>query len=884
MEYYRCGKEETLRSVRSSERGLSGKEAEERLKQRGWNALTEQKRRSPLVLFFSQFKDFMTILLMIAAGISAVMSFITRDRNDLVDTIILLVIILLNNVVGFVQQYRADNAIEKMKTMSVCLVKVRRDGKEILLDSKRLAPGDIVFFEEGDLVPADCRILSAKNLKCNESALTGESAEVEKSEKTIGKSVPLGDRKNMLYSSTYVVRGQATAVVVETGMRTEIGKIAGLITHAEILQTPLEKALEKLGKVISACVVGIAAFLFVFGALFRDIDVLPNFMTSVAVAVAAIPEGLPAVVTVLMAMGVQKMSRRRAIVRKLQAVETLGGCDCICSDKTGTLTQNKMTVQAVFTFGKSGESRLFECMAYCNTVKGERGRFIGDATEIALKNYLEEKGIRVGNAQKEDEIPFDSDRKMMSVFMRTQEGGFCYSKGGAEVLLKKCDRILDGGQVRALSAADRKRVGDICAGMAQKALRVLGFAYRPTTEGKGEEHLIFIGVCGMIDPPKKNAAQAVRSCAEAGIDVVMITGDQKDTAFAIARRLGIADSPAQLTTGEELDSLQGKALEERILTARVFARVNSGHKAVIVKTLQKFQKTVAMTGDGVNDAPAVKSADIGIAMGSGTDVTKGVADIVVADDDFSTIVAAVSEGRHIFTNIRKTISFFLTTNLGEVLAVLAVTLFLFRYDFLNSTQLLWINLITDTFPVLALGAEKAERNVMRRPPQKAEKEMFSKRSLVPVLLFGVLQAASVVGLFGWALHAYDSAAACTMAFFCMSFIELFYAFNIRTDGSILGKAFFENKTLLVTVVLGIAVNLLLCVFAPVREAFGITVLNGAQWGAVFGVSALTLPAGELYKWIVRRIGKGHPLVIRQKRIRKSVFPVKQFKKSEKRGN
>ena len=854
LEFYRNGKEEVLKSLKSSREGLSERDAEARLKTYGENSLTEEKRRSAIALFFSQFNDFMTILLMIAAGISAVLSFITKDKNDLVDTIILLVIILLNNVVGFIQQYRADNAIEKMKNLSVCRVKVRRGGKEILLDGKLLVPGDIVYFEEGDRIPADCRILSAKNLKCNEAALTGESAEVEKEECTIGETAALGDRKNMLYSSTYAVRGSATAVVTETGMRTEIGRIAGLITHAEVIKTPLERALERLGKIISGCVVGIAAFLFVFGAFFRDIGLLPNFMSSVAVAVAAIPEGLPAVVTVLMALGVQKMSRHRAIVRRLQAVETLGACDCICSDKTGTLTENRMTVRETFTFGSEEKSGLYECMAYCNSVRGEKGKYIGDATEIALKNYLAARNVIVPQAEKTDEIPFDSDRKMMSVFLSTKAGEVGYSKGGPEVILRRCRYIRENGQVRVLTHADRRKILQISSAMAKKALRVLGFACR--TDGKRtEEDLTFIGLCGMMDPPKKGAAEAVRACLDAGIDVVMITGDQRDTALAVARQLGIAQSFDELVTGEELDELKGKELERRIFSARVFARVNSAHKAVIVKALQKRGRTVAMTGDGVNDAPAVKNADIGIAMGSGTDVTKNVADIVVTDNDFSTIVAAVSEGRHIFANIRKTISFFLTTNLGEMLAVLAVTLCLFRYDFLNSTQLLWINLITDTFPVLALGAEAAEKRSMHRPPQKAEKEMFSKRSLVPVLLFGVLQAVSVVGLFVWALYTYDNAVALTMAFFAMSFCELFYALNIRTESSLFGRALWGNKVLLATVVAAVALNLLLCVFEPVRAAFGIVALTPVQWGIVFGVSFFVVPCGEIYKLCLRLFEK-----------------------------
>lgn len=851
MDFYRCQKEDVLKQLQTHKEGLSPAEAESRLQKDGYNVLEEGKKVNPVVLFFSQFQDFMTILLMIAAGISAVLSFITKDRNDLIDTVILLVIILLNNVIGFIQQYRADTAIQKMKNMSVCLVKVRRGGRDMLIDSRRLVVGDIVCFEEGDRVPADCRILSAKNLKCNESALTGESAEVEKEDAIVDKALPLGDRKNMLYSSTYVVRGGAEGVVVQTGMRTEIGKIAKLITHAELLKTPLERALEKLGKIISFAVVGIALFLFLFGSIFKNQGLLPNFMSSVAVAVAAIPEGLPAVVTVLMAMGVQKMSRHRAIVRKLQAVETLGGCDCICSDKTGTLTQNKMTVQEIYTLTPADGQRLFECMEYCNTVKGEQGQFIGDATEIALKNYLADNCINIPRTIQIDQIPFDSDRKMMSVFMQTNQQTLIYTKGGAEVVLKKCSRILDGGVVRPLEKSDCNKIHKVCTEMAKKALRVLGFAYRPADGEKIEDNLIFIGVCGMIDPPKAGAWQAVQSCKEAGIGVVMITGDQKDTALAIAKRLNIAQSPTELVTGEELDALEGKALEERIASAKVFARVNSGHKTLIVKALQKKGKTVAMTGDGVNDAPAVRNADIGIAMGSGTDVTKSVADIVVTDDDFSTIVTAVGEGRRIFANIRKTISFFLATNFAEVLSVLFISLFLYQFDFLNSTQLLWINLITDTLPVLALGAEKAEKNVMRRPPQRAEKEMFSLRSLLPVLLFGVLQSACAVGTFIFALNMYGNAVALTMTFFTMSFSELFYAFNVRTENTIFSKAFFENKLLFVTVIFALVINALLCVIPPLSQAFGIVALNGLQWGMVLSVCVFAVLMGEGYKLLLR---------------------------------
>lgn len=845
--------DEVLSSLNATEKGLSEREAALRLQRFGENVLKEEKRKNPVLLFFSQFKDFMTLLLLAAAAISAVTSFITQDRSDLVDTVILLVIILLNNVIGFIQQYRADNAIARMKNAVTLRALVRREGREYSVAASRLVPGDILLLKEGDAVPADCRLLSAKNLKCNEAALTGESTDVEKSAEKIGGKTPLAERKNMLYASSYVVRGTACAVVTETGMDGEIGKIAGLLKDTEKSATPLERALEKLGKVISLCVIGIAAFLFVFGVFFRDEGILSNFMSSVAVAVAAIPEGLPAVVTILMAFGVQRMSRRRAIVRKLQAVETLGGCDCICSDKTGTLTENKMTVKNIALAAPEAEEKLLECMSFCNNAKRDGKQYVGDATETALLRYLDARGATIPEGERTDEIPFDSDRKMMSVRVRTGEGEYLFTKGGAEVVMKKCRFIADGSAgCRPLNAADKERFEKTAASMAQNALRVLGFAYRPYADGTGENDLVFLGVCGMIDPPKAGARESVSSCRAAGIDVKMITGDRKDTALAIARQIGIEATPSQVATGEELDGLKGEALEEKVVSSRIFARVNSSHKAYIVGALKKRGSTVAMTGDGVNDAPAVKSADIGIAMGTGTDVTKSVADIVVTDDDFSTIVSALKEGRHIFSNIRKTVSFFLATNLGEVLAVLFVTLFFFRFSFLNSTQLLWINLITDTFPVLALGAEKAESDIMQRPPLKAEKALFSARSLFSVLTLGIAQACLVVGIFALGLCLFNNAAALTMSFFAMSFSEILCAFVVRADRPFAGGKIFSNKILLLTASASFLLNLLLCAVPPLAAAFGIVPPDLAQWGLVAAFSLAVVPIGEGAKIFLRR--------------------------------
>lgn len=847
MKFYCEKKEDVLKEVKSSSLGLSSAEAEKRLKIYGDNVLEEKKKASPFLMFLAQFKDFMTILLIVAAAISAVIAFITKDKNEIVDTFILLFIILLNNLVGFIQQYRADNAIRKMKQLSKSYTKVLRDGKIISIEGDKLTVGDIAVFEEGDKVTADCRILSEKNCKCNESSLTGESEQVEKRDCRLSEDVPLAERVNMLYSSTFVTHGHTEAVVVGTGMQTEIGKIAKLIDQAEVLSTPLQNALDKLGKVISYVVVAIAAFIFVFGIFFRPAGLLSNFMSSVAIAVAAIPEGLPAVVTILMALGVQRMSAQKAIIRKLQAVETLGSCDTLCSDKTGTLTQNKMYVQEAELFGN--EEVACVCMKVCNSVKSMDS---GDATELALINYVDSLSRRISEWRKIDEIPFDSERKMMSVLATCNGQRRVYSKGGVDILLKKCTHFSDRGKIRRLNENDRKRISDLSSDMAGRALRVLGFAFKDFSGVFDEENLVFCGFCGMMDPPKESAYGAIEKCGKAGITLIMITGDQKNTALAIAKRLKIASSAREVMTGEELDSLRGQALEDRICASRVFARVSPKHKELIVRVLQKHGKTVAMTGDGVNDAPALKRADIGVAMGSGTDVAKNVSDMVVADDDLSTIVSAVKEGRRIFSNIGKTVAFYLATNLGEVLSILFVTLMMPQYFFLNSTQLLWINLITDSFPVLALGAEKAEKDSMSRPPIRAEKKMFSFSFFFPVVVFGILQSMVTIGVFVFFLQRGGNEVASGAAMLSMSFTELFHSFNVRTEKkSVLGKNLFENKILLLTVFCAALISILLFVVPPLRNIFSLAALSVKQFLLIAVTSLFILPAGELYKFVIR---------------------------------
>ena len=866
--YHSLPAEAVLSELQTSELGLGEALAAERLEKFGENTLRTKKRAGALRLFLAQFKDFMTILLICAAAISAVIAYITGDAHELADTGILLFIIFLNTFVGFIQQYRADNAIEKLKSLSVCRVKTVRGGKDMLLDSALLVPGDVIDLEEGDMVPADCRVLRAEELKCDESALTGESVGVTKNAGTCAENTGIFERKNMLYSSSFVVKGQAKAVVVRTGKDTEIGKIADLLENTETAKTPLEKILAVLGKVITVFVISVAAIIFVFGIFFKESTLLGNFMSSVAIAVAAIPEGMPAIVTVIMALGVQKMSRERAIVRKLHAVETLGGCSCICSDKTGTLTENRMTVEEVVAdfsgepvrarltnAAQGGERKLLECMAICNTVKGTAGRRMGDPTEVALVNFADSLSFsceytRLGG------IPFTSERKMMSVAARTAEGSYCFVKGGCDVVLSRCTRIWSGGAVRPLTEADRRNVSAAAHNLACRALRVLGFACREYTGAPREDELIFLGVCGMIDPPKQGVKEAVAECKAAGITPVMITGDHRDTAYAIAARLGIAERESDVLTGAELDGMSGAELAARVPEKRVFARVSPKHKSMIVEQFQRAGEVVAMTGDGINDAPGIRKADIGIAMGiSGTDVTKSAADMVIADDNFSTIVTAVREGRHVFSNIKKTIQFFLATNLAEVLSILIVTLALYKFDFLTSTQLLWINLITDSLPVLSLGAEQAERDVMLRPPVHAS-SLFSRDSMAAVVFYGVVQTAICVGIFVWSAGAYGNAVAVTMTFFVLSFLELFHSFNIRSErGSAFGKGFFSNRMLFLTVFIGIGVNLLLCPLAPVRDAFGIVLLTPGQWGIVFAASLAVIPAAEIYKAVWRLIEK-----------------------------
>ncbi|MCH5148468.1 MAG: calcium-translocating P-type ATPase, PMCA-type [Clostridiales bacterium] len=849
-----------LKSLKTDRMGLSADEAEVRLKNYGLNEIEKTKSAGIVRLFFSQFKDFMTLLLIAAAAVSGLIAFLSKDKNDLTDTFIILAIIFMNAVVGTIQQYRADKAIENLKKLSASACKVRRDGKEITLPCEQVTVGDIVLLEEGDIIPADCRIIECNGLLCDEAALTGESGGVEKSvERIRGNSVALGNMKNTLFGSSFVLRGNGEAVVTEVGMNTQMGKIASMLEGSKQGGTPLENSLNKLGKIISIFVLAVTAVIFGVGLFVRQEGILKNFMTAVAVAVAAIPEGLPAVVTIIMAMGVQKMSKKKVVIRKLKCVETLGSCSVICSDKTGTLTCNELRVEACSVDGKDTEgeafNKLLQCMTVCNGVKGEKGAYLGDPTEIALKKFADSRNFHL-QFEKTGEIPFTSERKMMTVSAKLGGERLSFTKGAPDILINHCECILTADGVRKLTAADKKAITEENDRLTDGALRVLGFAYRKGD--KCENGLIFIGLCGLSDGIKEGVKEAVADCKRAGITTVMITGDHVRTAYSVAKKLGIADDINEVMTGEQLDVLDKKERDGAIEKCRVFARVSPKHKNMIVKSLQKRGKVVAMTGDGINDAPSIKSADIGIAMGvSGTDVTKSASDMVIADDNFTTIVTAVREGRRISSNIKKTICFFLSTNLAEVLAILFASLFLFKFDFLLSTQLLWLNLITDSFPVLALGAEREDTDSMHRPPERSEKSLFSKTSLVSIAFYGLYITVATLGIFLFALSSWGNEVATTMTFMTISFLELFQAFNIRTERvSAFGKGMFSNRALWLTVLIAVAVNILLCV-SPLSSAFGLVSLSGAQWGIVFAISLSIIPVGEIYKFILRLTTRRH---------------------------
>ena len=877
MKSYELSAEDVLREQQSDPGGLTGQEAGKRLEQYGPNKLKEAKKATLLERFIDQLKDPMLIILMCAAAVSAVTSIISGE--SLAEVFIILIVVLLNAVLGVFQESKAEAAIEALQTMTAATSKVLRDGKTVSLPSAEIVPGDVVVLEAGDAVPADGRLLESASLKIEEAALTGESVPVTKAIEALtapadGKDVPLGDRKNMAYMGSTVVYGRGRMVITGTGMDTEMGKIAGALAATEEEQTPLQRKLNDLGKVLTKLVLGICVFIFIFNLItageFSAQTVLDTFMVAVSLAVAAIPEGLATVVTVVLSIGVTNMSKRNAVIRRLTAVETLGCAQVICSDKTGTLTQNKMTV--VEHVGE--EKLLATAMALCSDAEyGENGA-TGEPTEAALVNYAASVSLKKPDLEaaqpRVDEAPFDSSRKMMSTVHAVGEGFIQYTKGAPDEVLKRCTTYWDGAKAQPMTDAKRAEILAANKAMADKALRVLAasmrrWASRPESDEAAflEQDLCFIGLTGMIDPVRPEVKPAIVECREAGIRPVMITGDHKDTAVAIATELGIIHSPDEAITGSQLDDLSDEELADAITKYGVYARVQPEHKVRIVTAWKKRGAITAMTGDGVNDAPSIKAADIGVGMGiTGTDVTKNVADMVLADDNFATIVNAVSEGRRIYDNIRKAIQFLLASNMSEVLGVFFATLM--GFTLLNPVHLLFINLITDCFPALALGMEKAEDNVMHRPPRKSTDGIFAGGLGIDVAYQGVL--VTVITLASYIIgHCMEvgyfemprgvSEDGMTMAFLTMSMCEIFHSFNMRSQRGSIFKVHGHNKVLWGAMLGSLVLTTLVLEVPFIANAFGFTPISLPEYLVALGLSIVVIPVVEIVKLIQRSLAK-----------------------------
>ncbi len=870
MKHYFESIETVLSQEKTSSNGLNSSEAVERLNEYGKNKLTEGKKKSLIARFLGQMTDPMVLVLIAAAIISGVVS-------EIADMIIILSVVLLNSVLGVVQEGKAEKAIEALQQMSSPYSRVRRNGSIIKIKSEDIVPGDIVLLEAGDAIPADMRIINSSSLKIEEASLTGESVPVDKSHQIITSStdddVPLGDRRNMAYMGTNTVYGRGEGVVVGTGMSTEMGKIAGIISKTENEKTPLQKKLASLSKVLSIGVLGISVFIFIFSVLrnggFAGGHVLEMFMLAISLAVAAIPEGLVAVVTVVLSIGVTKMSKRNAIIRKLTAVETLGCTQVICSDKTGTLTQNKMTV--VDSFGC--ENQLVLSMALCNdaALSEEDGNIIGEPTESALVRFALDSGKNKNDVEKKlprvAEAPFDSMRKMMSTIHKTESRFIQYTKGAPDELLKKCSHMLTPQGEVSLNDELRQQILDKNKEMAGKALRVLGSAMRywdrvpeDTTPENLEKNLIFIGLTGMIDPVRPEAKAAIEECRSSGIRPIMITGDHRDTAIAIAKDLGIITDESQAITGAEIAKMSDEEFEGKIDKYSVYARVQPEHKVRIVSAWKKKGKITAMTGDGVNDAPALKTADIGVGMGiTGTDVSKSVSDMVLADDNFASIVYAVEEGRRIYDNVRKSIQFLLSSNLSEVVALFVATLM--NLKLFSPIHILWINLITDTFPAIALGMEKAENDIMAKPPRDPKEGIFANKLGVRIIYQGVIIAILTLISFmvGYSNNYLSDptrqTTAMTMAFMTLSLCEIFHSLNLRSSTHSIFTIKGQNKFLLIAMLASFVLTLTVIYIPGLNTIFELTALSAMDLLIAIGLSISIIPIVELEKYISNKIKK-----------------------------
>lgn len=874
-QFYRQTTLQVLERLHATPQGLLTTEAMERLQKNGPNELPQGKKVTLWQRIIAQFKDLMILILIVAAIVAAF-------AGELSDTIIILLVVVLNAAFGVFQETKAENAIDALQKMSTPTTRVRRDGQIAQLSSKELVVGDVILLEAGDIIPADVRFLKTQNVKVEEAALTGESVAVTKDEAVIdAESAALGDQHNMGFMNTSMTAGTAEAVVVATGKDTEVGKIAQMLNSAEQTVTPLQRNITHLSKILSVLVLAIAVIIFALGMLTKRETPLDMLLTAISLAVAAIPEGLPAIVTITLALGTQAMAKRHALIRKLQAVETLGATEIIASDKTGTLTKNQMTIEQLMLNGQvttandfkiDADSPLTKAMILANDAeRGSQKELLGDPTETALWQFYIDKGLDIDEFRNRyprlNSWPFDSERKLMSVAVNDKLPTL-YLKGAVDELLTRADRILDGEQVREMTAADREQILKINHQLAKQALRVLGYAYRPLTDAESqsadpaavEQSLIFIGLSGMIDPPRPEVKAAIQEAKEAGIRPLMITGDHKTTARAIAERLGIIEPGDEngAITGQELNELSDQELKDQVAQYSVYARVAPEHKVRIVKAWQAHDKVVAMTGDGVNDAPALKTADIGVGMGiTGTEVSKNAADVVLADDNFATIIAAVKEGRKVFANIQKAIQYLLSANLGEVLTLLIMTMM--NWSILAPVQILWINLVTDTFPAIALGVEPAEGDVMKHQPRGNQGSFLAHGVGFNIIYQGILEGLLTLGVYAlgilYPVHQGSElihADALTMAYITLGLIQLLHACNCKSlQGTIFKTGEFRNRYFNWAI---LSSTLLLAgtIFIPtLNPIFHTTELDLAQWGIVIAAGLLMVLIVEIVKAVQR---------------------------------
>ena len=847
-------KEEVIRELKTDKKeGLNYEEVKIRQVKYGKNKLKDKPKESILTKFIKQFNDFMIIILIIASIVSAGISFFQHE-NDYIDSVIIIAIVVLNAIMGVIQEEKAQKAIEALNKMTPPKAKVVRENKISEINAEELVPGDLIILEAGSYVPADCRLIESHNLKIEESTLTGETEPVLKDSDMICKrNISLGDKLNMGFMASIVVNGTGKAIVTNIGMGTNVGKIANMIIENESPETPIQKKLGQVGKTLGIVCLAICLFIFVIGII-KNIDPIEMFMTSVGLAVAAIPEGLPAIVTIMLSIGVTKMAKKNSIIRKLPAVETLGSSSVICSDKTGTLTKNEMTVVEV---NSRNQDFALELATMCTDadLKYENGKYeiSGEATEKAILNA----GMKDGKNKIElyqkmprvNEIPFSSERKMMTTIHRNGDKYRIITKGAPDILIDRCTKEINS------SSIGKANIKSNNLQMAKKALRVLAVAYKDIDRLPSkidstsiEEDLIFVGLIGMIDPPRDNVKEAIRTCKHAGIKTVMITGDHIETAKAIAKDLGIL-MPKDLTiTGQELNNMAQEELERKIKDCSVFARVTPEHKVRIVKAWQKTGAVVAMTGDGVNDSPALKKADIGIAMGkNGTDVAKNAADMILADDNFVTIVEAVKQGRNIYDNIRKAIHFLIATNIGEIVVILLGIILGFKSPLL-AIQLLWVNLVTDSLPAIAIGLEPPEENIMRRRPVNSKKSIFSDGLWGKIIVEGLMIGILTLVAFSIGNKYYNLETGRTMAFISIGLLELVHSFNIKSEKSILKTNIFENKFLILSFILGVFVQTIVVIIPTLASIFDLVSLNSTQWIITILISILPIPIIELQKW------------------------------------